>query len=323
MRENWKFFLSLIIIVCLFTFELPYVVYTPGGAIDLSDRIEVTDGYEAKGSLSMAYVSMMKGNIPFLLLSYLVPNWDIVATKQIKPDNESLDEMIKADQISLFQAQNNALYAAFTLAGKEVKVVSQTNHLVYLSELADTDLELFDEILTMNGKEIKDLEGIREIVDTLKAGDEVIFSVNRQGKTMSKKARVYETDEGPKVGISISTTYEYETDPSVSFVQKSSESGPSGGLMNALAIYNALVSEDITKGKKIIGTGTIDRDGNVGDIGGVKYKLLGASKKKADVFLVPEKNYEEAIQVKNENDLDIRVISVGTLKEALAALAKL
>ncbi|MCI8575863.1 MAG: hypothetical protein HFI09_05270, partial [Bacilli bacterium] len=105
-------------------------------------------------------------------------------------------------------------------------------------------------------------------------------------------------------------------------VSKSSESGPCGGLMNALAIYNALVEEDITKGKKIIGTGTIDRDGTVGDIGGVKYKLLGAAKKKADIFLVPEKNYDEAIQVKNENHLDIRVISVRTLEEALAALAK-
>ena len=93
--------------------------------------------------------------------------------------------------------------------------------------------------------------------------------------------------------------------------------------MNALAIYNALVSEDITMGKKIIGTGTIDKNGVVGEIGGVKYKLLGAAKKKADVFLVPTKNYEEAIQVKNENDLDIRVIAVSSLEEAIAALAKL
>ena len=92
--------------------------------------------------------------------------------------------------------------------------------------------------------------------------------------------------------------------------------------MNALAIYNALVEEDITKGKKIIGTGTIERDGTVGDIGGVKYKLLGASRKKADIFLVPEKNYDEAIQVKNDQDLDIRIISVRTLEEAIAAISK-
>lgn len=322
MRENWKFLLSLFLIIFLFTFELPYVIYTPGGTIDLSDRIEVTNGYEAEGSLSMAYVSMIKGNIPFLLFSYLMPNWDIVSTSQIKPENETLEEMIRADQISLVQGQNNAVYAAFQLAGKEVKVTSQTHHLVYLSEEADTDLKLFDEILTMNGQEIHDLDHVREIVRSQKVGDRVSFEVLCDGKKSTKYATVYDTSDGLKVGVSLSTTYEYETDPTVHFVSKSSESGPSGGLMNALAIYNALVEEDITHGKKIIGTGTIERDGTVGDIGGVKYKLLGAAKEKADIFLVPEKNYDEAIQVKNENHLDLRIISVRTLEEAIQAIKK-
>ncbi|MCI8575054.1 MAG: PDZ domain-containing protein, partial [Bacilli bacterium] len=212
MRENYKFLLTIIVIVCLFTFELPYVVYTPGGAIDLSDRIEVSEGFEAEGSLSMAYVSMIKGSIPFLLFSYIMPNWDIVSTKQIKPDNESLDDMIKADQISLIQAQNNALYAAFSLAGKKVEVKSQTNHLVYISEYADTDLELFDEILTMNGKAIEDLDTIREMVKTLNVGDKVTFEIMRRDKKMTKTATVYETSDGPKVGVSITSTYEYVTD---------------------------------------------------------------------------------------------------------------
>ena len=320
MRENWKFFISLFLIIFLFTFELPYVIYTPGGTIDLSDRIEVSNGYEANGSLSMAYVSMIKGNIPFLLFSYLMPNWDIVSTSQIKPENETLEEMIRADQISLVQGQNNAVYAAFQLAGKEVKVTSQIHHLVYLSKEADTDLKLFDEILTMNGQEIHDLDHVRDIVKSLSVGDKVSFEVSRDGKKSTKYATVYDTSDGLKVGVSLSTTYEYETDPEVHFVSKSSESGPSGGLMNALAIYNALVEEDITHGKKIIGTGTIERDGTVGDIGGVKYKLLGAAKEKADIFLVPKENYDEAIQVKNENHLDLRIISVRTLEEAIQAI---
>ena len=72
MKENGLFLFSLIAIVFLFQFELPYVVYTPGGAIDLSDRVKVEDGYESNGSLSMAYVSMIKGNIPFVLLLSLI-----------------------------------------------------------------------------------------------------------------------------------------------------------------------------------------------------------------------------------------------------------
>ena len=67
--------------------------------------------------------------------------------------------------------------------------------------------------------------------------------------------------------------------------------------MLTLAIYNSLVDKDITKGKKVVGTGTIEEDGSVGSIGGVKYKLNGAVRQKADVFLVPAgENYEEAFK---------------------------
>ena len=63
---------------------------------------------------------------------------------------------------------------------------------------------------------------------------------------------------------------------------------------------NNLTEEDITKGKKIVGTGTIEEDGSVGSIGGVKYKLNGAVRQKADIFLVPAgENYEEALKEAN------------------------
>lgn len=320
-KNNYKFLIVWVAIILLFTIEVPYVVYTPGGEINLSERIEVENGYSSEGSFSMAYVSMIRGNIPFLFLSYLIPNWDIVATKDLKPANESMDEMIKADQISLLQAQNNAVYAAYHLAGKEVKTISKTNHIVYISDDAETDLELFDEILSINGTEIGSLEEMKTFVNTLHLGDLVTFKIRRNGEEMDKTARIYDTSDGLKVGVSITTTYEYETNPRVTLKAKNSESGPSGGLMSALAIYNSLVPEDITHGKKIIGTGTIDQNGNVGAIGGVKYKLLGAVHKKADIFLVPEENYQEAIAVKNEKKLDIRIISVKNLQEAIQAIS--
>lgn len=320
MRENFIFLLSVIAIVFAFTFELPYVIYTPGGSIDLSERITVEGGYESSGSFQMAYVSMMKGNIPFVLLSLLVPNWDLVRTSDLKPANESLDEMIESDRISMKQAQDNAVFAAFSLAGKEVLIESLVHHIVYISEDADTDLELFDELVSVNGQDIEDLESLQREVSKFHEGDEITFLVKADGEEKERHARVYQTEDGLKVGISITTTYEYKTDPHIEISTKNSESGPSGGLMMALSIYNSIVEEDITHGKIIIGTGTIDQEGHVGKIGGVKYKLLGASKKKADIFLVPEENYEEAIAVKKEENLDIRVISVSTLKEAIEAI---
>ena len=91
----------------------------------------------------------------------------------------------------------------------------------------------------------------------------------------------------------------------------------------ALYIYNSLTEEDITKGYEIAGTGTIDIDGKVGEIDGVKYKMIGAYKKGVRIFIVPEENYEDAIKVKEENKYDINVISVSTFDDALNKLKEL
>ena len=84
---------------------------------------------------------------------------------------------------------------------------------------------------------------------------------------------------------SVFTAYDINREIKMDFSK--SEGGPSGGFMMSLAIYSKLV-EDLTDGRKIVGTGTIDSNGNVGEIGGVKYKIMGAVKNKADVFFVPE-----------------------------------
>ena len=87
--------------------------------------------------------------------------------------------------------------------------------------------------------------------------------------------------------------------------------------MLSLAIYDRLVEEDLTKGRKIVGTGTIDANGLVGEIGGIKYKVMGASKSKADIFFCPKENYEEAINTKNKYNLKIKIVKVETLQEAI------
>ncbi len=93
--------------------------------------------------------------------------------------------------------------------------------------------------------------------------------------------------------------------------------------MMALTTYSYLTNEDLTKGRTVVGTGTIDIDGNVGSIGGVKYKLIGAVKKKADIFLVPNgENYEEAIKIKKEKNYNIKIVGISNIKEAINELKK-
>lgn len=145
-----------------------------------------------------------------------------------------------------------------------------------------------------------------------------------EGKEKLRSATLKEVEGRILVGIILTQISEVETNPEVEFHFKKSESGPSGGLMTALSIYNMLTEEDLTKGKRIVGTGTIELDGSVGSIGGVKYKLKGAVKKKAEIFFVPAgENYEEAMKLKEKNNYKIEVISVAHIDDAINYLKNL
>ena len=319
-KENYKELIILLVVVLLFTIELPYSIYTPGGAVDLNDRITVQNEYDSEGSFNMAYVSMVRGSIPFLLISYVIPDWDIVPAEEITAEGEDLDEMLEREKLYMQESMDAAIINAYQAAGKEVTITDTINEVSYLAEEADTDLKIGDIILEVNGEAIDSLEDLRNIVEALEVGEKVDLIVSRDGKERECYAVTYDTSDGAKIGVSLLTTYEYETDPEVTITSKASEAGSSGGLMLSLTIYNKLVEEDITGGKKIVGTGTIDIDGNVGEIGGVRYKLIGAVKNDAEIFMCPEENYEEAKSVAEEKGYDITIISVATFDEAIKKL---
>lgn len=116
----------------------------------------------------------------------------------------------------------------------------------------------------------------------------------------------------------------YKTTPTTKIKFKKKESGPSGGLITTLEIYNQLTKKDLTKGKVIAGTGTIEEDGTIGPIGGVEQKILGASHAKADIFLVPsEINYEQAKKYAKEKNIKIKLIKVKSIKDAIKKLEEL
>ncbi len=323
LKENYKFLIGIVLYLFLVFYKLPYVVYRPGDIVDLETRVKVEDAYEQKGTLALSYVSAMNGNIPFVLLSFLLPNWDLIKTDSITLDDESLDESLYRDRLYLEEGLDNATLSAFRLANKEIHIENIYHTVIYIDKQANTDLEMGDVILSMDNQEFRDLDDLKTYVNSLKVGDTVHFKVKRGEEERKCYATIYELEDSLKVGIAMVNKFEYETNPKVSIETKESESGSSGGLMTSLAIYNAITKEDITKGKLIVGTGTIDEYGTVGEIGGIKYKLLGAEKNKADVFLCPEENYEEAMEIKEKKHLNLEIIAVSTLQDAVNALENL
>ena len=318
--ENYKFLIIWGIIIFLFFYEFPYVIYTPGGIVNLEERISVDDAYESDGSLNMSYVSLVKGTAPMILLSYIIPNWDLIDKDEITSEDESVDDLIELEKLYMQSSINNATILAYEKAGKELKITKKVNNIIYIADDAETDLKMYDELISVEGIEVTNIDEVKKIVNEKKAGDTIKLKVIRNNKEKECSAKIYETNDGLKVGISFLTTYEYETDPSIDIKTKASESGSSGGLMLSLAIYNVLTEDDITKGRTIVGTGTIEINGEVGAIDGVKYKILGAVKNDADIFICPMENYEEAIKVKEEFDLNIDIHGVNTFDEALEYL---
>lgn len=324
LNNEWKFFLLVVVISFITMFEFPYYIDTPGGLLDVSDRIEIKDSYQSEGSFNLAYVSEIKATIPTLLIAWLHPDWDILKEEDMLYDNETAKDLMLRDQLLLQEAVGNAIIVGFGKALKKVEIKSEKVYVGYVLEDADTTLKVGDQILEVNGIKVENKEQLSKLTQTFKKGEKIELKVLYEGKEKLRSATLKEVEGRILVGIILTQISEVETNPEVEFHFKKSESGPSGGLMTALSIYNMLTEEDLTKGKRIVGTGTIELDGSVGSIGGVKYKLKGAVKKKAEIFFVPAgENYEEAMKLKEKNNYKIEVISVAHIDDAINYLKNL
>ena len=93
--------------------------------------------------------------------------------------------------------------------------------------------------------------------------------------------------------------------------------GPSAGLMFTLGLVDKLTPADLTGGRIVAGTGTVDESGAVGRISGIPQKLLGAKAAGAQIFLVPEANCAEAVRNAVPG---LPTARVATVDDALAAL---
>lgn len=118
------------------------------------------------------------------------------------------------------------------------------------------------------------------------------------------------------------------TDPPVR-IESDQIGGPSAGLMFALEVYNQLIREDLTKGYRIAGTGTINIDGEVGPIGGISQKVIAAHKAGADIFFAPNErgakhsNYKEAVKTAKDIGTNMKIVPVDTFDDAVQFLQKL
>ena len=316
-KESYKFLIIILLLITLFYLKLPYYIMAPGGTINITDRVEL-EGYKIEdGSINMLYVSEYKAT-PIMCLYSLVMGYDINELEDKKVSDESILEIEKRNKIMRDNSLDIALMVAYNKAGKYIKINNKKN--IVIATTKDNNLLVGDIILEADNKEIEDVSEIREIIDNKKENDYVVFKVLRDNKEIKIKSKVYKEEDTNVVGVVIITDYDYDIDPKLDLKFKNSESGSSGGLMLTLTIYNALSNEDIIKGRNIAGTGTISYDGTVGEIDGIKYKIMGADN--MDIVFVPSANYEEAINTKNKYHYNMEIVKVDTFDEVLEYLLK-
>lgn len=296
LKKNIKFFIFLILLYLLLFLRLPYYIDGPGGLIDVSDRIETEN--KLSGSLNLAYVTELDGTIPNLIYAYFNPNYDIF--KQV--ESNSYEDY--RGKVLLDESIKNSKIAALKLSNYNYSL-ENTKLLITYSE--NDNLKIKDEIVKVNGINVYTKEELQNI---FKEGKSFSVEIIRDGKRYIKQVNKI----GDKIGIMISEIGDVITDKNINIKFKDSESGPSGGFMLSLYLYNYL-NTDLTNNLKIVGTGTIDSSGNVGAIGGVKYKIKAAIKNNADIFFVPRENYSDALNALG--DSNIKLVVVDTLNDAI------
>ncbi len=317
--DEYKFLLFLAVFYIVCTWPVNYYIIIGGGISDVKERVEVTDGYKSKGSFNLSYVSELKGTTLSYLLSYVIPSWEKESMNDYKySETEDYKDIEFRGNIDLTSTNNNAIKVAFDLANKDYEEVSSKIYVIALFDEFKTNFKIGDELISVDGQAFKTVEEYSKYIQKFQRDDTIKVKVLRDGMEKEFTCVLYDAEDRKILGVALQVVREYETDPEVSISFKSSESGPSGGLITTLEIYNRLVKEDITHGLNIAGTGSVDVNGKVGIIGGVRYKLIGADAGDADIFFVPNgENYKEAMKVKKEKNLDLKVVGVSTVEEAI------
>lgn len=316
LKENLKSIIFMVIFIFVVNYELPYYIEAPGGTINLTERID-KDYNKKDGSLNMLYVTQYRGNVVTVLLGKLFKSWDIYEISNQQISNETAKEIYTRNRVMLDNSIQNATFVAHRHAGIEIDI-KDTQHIV-LATLKDNGIKIGDIIRKVDNKEFKDIEELKQIISTKNAGDTIELLVERNKK---EKKITIPVEEDKIVGVSVITNYEYELPNELNINFKNGEGGSSGGLILTLGIYSEITGIDLLKGRNIAGTGTIDINGNVGEIDGIKYKIAGAVKDKMDIVLVSPYNYEEAKKVIEENNYDIELVKVSTFEEAINYLTK-
>lgn len=312
----------------------PYVIYGPGTAEPVHPRVETGRQLEQKGAFLFTTVSTYsKPNAFSLAYAWMNPRMDIQTEQEATGGTTNLQAYRNLLAWMRDSSEATALLAAYGAMDRTLKVEEKGVIVVRFlkeSKAMKSGLQEGDIITSVNGKPTLKAEDLVAALAAFQPGDEVELAGTRGGKPFKVKVPLIAMPGTNRTGVGFQNNSVIKvTPPDPVKFDFDDVGGPSAGLMMALEIISQLTGEDLTRGYRIAGTGTIDASGKVGQIGGIAYKLMAADKERADYFLVPYdkdaglSNWKEAEKTVKDLGLKPKLVPVSTLEEALEFVRKL
>jgi PDZ domain-containing protein len=332
LRYRWsfpaKFFFYLLTIATLLA-PIPFVFFKPGVPDNVAGKIiSIKDAktYPINGKLFITSILVTNPDSPVFGAETLV-NWAIgphvvLPKESVYPPIQPAQKIERDSRNEMESSKVTSTAAALRYLGYDFDEV------YYVSDIRDYSdaikkLKIGDVITDIDGKKINQIEEIRTSYAKKRIGDPLLITVERKdknGKVSPVTTRVIlvenldiEEKERPAIGILVGTSARFPIDVDFNLP---GVGGPSAGLIFAVGIVEKLTEEDLVRGRKIAGTGTITASGKVGGIGGIEEKMVGASRIGATIFIAPRENCPDIEHVPK----GLKVIPVSTLSEAIEAL---
>ena len=305
-----------------------YYFMSPGPPYQWDIEYENIDKYEFEGNLFQLTVRRDEANALIYVWSLIIDSYDLYPREVILPDGVTPEELSEISIQNMRTSENVAIAVALKNLGYEI--ISKGDGVSVVGLLDDSPvkekLKKGDLLNSINNKEIRSTTEFISTLRTYGIGETIsiglLRDINGELVQMYVETTLIEHVEyegEPMVGFLATTVNERFDFPFEIDIKTGNVGGPSAGLMMALNVYNNLIPEDITNSMVIAGTGTIEIDGSVGPVGGIKQKIIAAKRAGAELILVPLANYEEAKPFETDKTA---IVAVDSFEQALSVISQ-
>ncbi len=305
-----------------------YVALEPGPIEEASDLMEVAGAqtYGSAGRILLTTVLVDRTVDPAeWLLALARPPVDLVDKALLYPPGTTVAQIRRRNVAAMDHSKLAATVAALRWLGHDVSDEPRGAEVLEVVDDAPAEgrLKPGDVITSVNGSETPRAGAVADLVGELPAGRAVEIRLD-DGRTVEVTVAPHPDDpDTGSIGVIIR---DYVPLPVEVAIDAGRVGGPSAGLVFSVALVDLLTAEDLTGGRVIAGTGSINADGAVGHVGGVRQKIVAAARgdgelPRADVFLVPRDGLQEARTAPVRHP--VTLVPVATLDDALQALRAL